>query len=79
MKKERGITERESIERGNMQKGGKMKKKTKNREEVDKMVRENFLKVWYSKCIKICPSDIETCIILDGCMTRYCDSLSHRK
>ena len=78
MKNERGITERESIERGNMQKGGKMKKKTKNR-EVDKMVRENFLKAWYRKCIKICPSDIETCIILDGCMTRYCDSLSHRK
>ena len=68
MKKERGITERESIERGNMQKGGKMKKKTKNREEVDKMVRENFLKAWYRKCtcIKTCRSDVETCIMLDA-------------
>ena len=44
-----------------------MKKKT-NREEVDKMVRENFLKAWYRKCtcIKTCRSDVETCIMLDA-------------
>ena len=33
-----------------------MNNENKQKRKIDKMVRENFLKVWM--CIKVCPSDV---------------------
>ena len=45
----RRVVERKTYKRRDV-KRRQMKKKKEMRSKIDKMVRENFLKVWYRKC-----------------------------